>query len=460
MIGYGGRFDKPGELEAAMAVRRAHHGYLDVLIAKSSDTSRPFSFDCGSPFEIESQLPKESDRRFKVFDHDSDVVQPFERHVSNLQGGYYSDNDMKLPNTRSLALALLAIAASVQSVNAAPQPKRATPIDPITGIVAAFKSYSVVALSEGNHGNEQGHALRLALIRDPRFAAVANDIVVEFGNSRYQDVMDRFLRGDEVPYAELRKVWQDTTQTSTVWDTPIYEEFFRAVRAVNASRSAAHRLRVWLGDAPIDWERVHTAEDISNVGRSDGVPAGIVEREVIAKGRRALVIYGEGHLVRRNLYWNMKDRDAAQKRFSAPVDTIVTRLEQAGIKVYSISTTFSDTTRMPPEVASWPAPTLLRLAGTSLGLAPVTYFNTEIRYFHLPDGTWERVTPDGDRSPRLQDQFDAILYLGSESSITYSQLPRALCNDPDYVRMRLGRMQIASGPVSESDRVRLEECER
>ena len=71
----------------------------------------------------------------------------------------------------------------------------AVPIEPITGILEMFKTHDVVALSEGSHGNEQGHAFRLALIRDPRFAATVNDIVVEFGNALYQDVIDRFVRG-------------------------------------------------------------------------------------------------------------------------------------------------------------------------------------------------------------------------------------------------------------------------
>jgi uncharacterized protein YciI len=88
----GWRPEKPGELEAAVAVRRAHHGNLDALIAQSSDTSGPFSFDRGPPFEIEAELAKESDRRFEVVDDDSYVVHPFNRHGPNLQGGDYSDN--------------------------------------------------------------------------------------------------------------------------------------------------------------------------------------------------------------------------------------------------------------------------------------------------------------------------------------------------------------------------------
>jgi hypothetical protein len=84
--------EKPGELEPAVAVRRAHHGNLDALIAQSSDTSGPFSFDCGSPFELEAELAKELNRRRKVIDDDSYVIHPFKRHLSNLQSVVYSDN--------------------------------------------------------------------------------------------------------------------------------------------------------------------------------------------------------------------------------------------------------------------------------------------------------------------------------------------------------------------------------
>ena len=62
---------KPGELEPAVAVGRTHHGNLDVLIAQSSDTSGPFSFDRGPPFEIKAEFAKESDRGFEVLDRKS-----------------------------------------------------------------------------------------------------------------------------------------------------------------------------------------------------------------------------------------------------------------------------------------------------------------------------------------------------------------------------------------------------
>jgi hypothetical protein len=80
------RREKAGELEPAMAVRCAHHGNLDMLIAQSGDTSGPLSLDRGPPFELEAEFAKEINRPSEVFDHDSYVVHPLERHVSNLQG--------------------------------------------------------------------------------------------------------------------------------------------------------------------------------------------------------------------------------------------------------------------------------------------------------------------------------------------------------------------------------------
>jgi len=57
---------------------------------------------------------------------------------------------------------------------------------------------------------------------------MVNDVVVESGSARHQDLLDRFVRGEEVQDATLRHVWEDTTMPNPVWDRPIYEDFFRA----------------------------------------------------------------------------------------------------------------------------------------------------------------------------------------------------------------------------------------
>ena len=152
-------------------------------------------------------------------------------------------------------------AAFVQGQNSNPS-KAAIPVEPVGAILDAFRSHDLVGLGNVEGGNEQSHAFQLSLIRDPRFGATVNDIVVEFGNARYQDIMDRFVGGEEVPYDSLRQVWQNTTQVEYEWDLPIYEDFFRTVRAVNASLSRTRQLRVLLGDPPIDWEQVHSPRDL------------------------------------------------------------------------------------------------------------------------------------------------------------------------------------------------------
>ncbi len=95
------------------------------------------------------------------------------------------------------------IATAAAATAAAVAPRNA-----IDGILEAFAEYDVVALGEGPHGNEPGHRFRVSLIRDPRFTARVHDIVVEFGNARYQEVMNRYLAGEDVPRVSLRRVWR------------------------------------------------------------------------------------------------------------------------------------------------------------------------------------------------------------------------------------------------------------
>jgi hypothetical protein len=122
-----------------------------------------------------------------------------------------------------LVLACVPVASAAQEPSAG-SPARA--LEPIGALIDAFQSHQLVALGDDGHGNEQVHALRVALVRDPRFAATVNDIVVEFGNAKYQDLMDRFLDGASVPDKFLRQVWQNTTMPNPVWDHWVYEEFF------------------------------------------------------------------------------------------------------------------------------------------------------------------------------------------------------------------------------------------
>lgn len=295
----------------------------------------------------------------------------------------------------------------------------AVPRDPAAAIREAFETHQLVAVGD-NHGNVEGHALRLVLIRDSRLAGVLNDIVVEFGNSRYQDLMDRFISGETVADADLRHVWQDTTQIEEAWDLPVYEEFFRAVRDVNKSRRPDQRLRVLLGDPPIDWSAVHGADDLKPWMDRDGHAVTVIRREVLARKRRGLIIYGDQHLLRKNTRIDAADEWA---------DGVVARLEKDGsARVFNVHTdTRLDMAAIQGDIATWPRPSLAMLRGTTLGQTVMQ--------------------PGPGRKPvQMHEQFDAIVYLGSPATMTIAPIAPALCADERYLAMRSSRLTLLPAP--------------
>lgn len=354
---------------------------------------------------------------------------------------------------------LVCVVFSAHAQHASAEGKAALPSDPIVGIVNAFKKHPIVALGEGNHGNEQGYEFRLALLRDPRFQKVVNDIVVETGNAKYQDMMDRFVGGEDVDERELRKAWLNTTQPHTVADRPIYENFFRAVREVNKSLPRKRQLRVLLGDPPIDWDAVKSADDYSKELGEPGGPRGrdrhaasVIEREVLAKKRRALIVYGDMHYLRKGLYFTSSDKVPTEKKFP-PEDSIVSILERDGkTKVFSIwthSLASSDLTTIQPDIDGWPIPSLVLIRDTKWGNAPFFFYypaNGMRLMVPTPDGKGEELRLDPSRSHAMQDEFDAVLYLGSPKKFTFSKLTPSLCADPEYIAMRSGRMALAMPP--------------
>lgn len=171
--------------------------------------------------------------------------------------------------------------------------------DPRGTIFEVFKSHDLVALGE-DHRRKECFDFYQALLEDPRWTkAGVRNVVVEFGNAKYQGLMDRYIAGETVPTAELKKVLQDTTQI-LVWDSPVYSSFFQFVRELNQKRPASQRIRVLLGDPPIEWEKVHSLADFRRYSR-DAHFADLVTREVMARGQKALLISGGTHL------WNDMD---------------------------------------------------------------------------------------------------------------------------------------------------------
>jgi hypothetical protein len=162
---------------------------------------------------------------------------------------------------------------------------------------------------------------------------------------------------------------------------------------------------------------------------------------VIAKKRKALIVYGDMHFLRR-----MPPPMPGQ-----PAGTIVGLLETAGVKVFSIWTFTGFGAELPtlqPDIATWKKPSLTLIKDTPLGTAPFTF------YYPKGSGMMMRPGPNGPIVVDLgeaiggvmQEQFDAVLYLGPKSEITYAELPKSLCADPEYVEMRAARLSAMRRP--------------
>ena len=171
-----------------------------------------------------------------------------------------------------------------------------SPQPAIPAILQVFETFEVVGVPAA-HGQKDLDDLLLALIRDPRFPTLVNDIVVECGNVRYHPVLYRYIDGDDVSFGEVQHVWRDTTVQQMCGSSGFYEMLFPLVRAINLQLPLVRRLRVVAADPPIDWSQIHSHNDLRPCFDRDGSIADVMEREVLSKHRKALMLFGIFHLV-------------------------------------------------------------------------------------------------------------------------------------------------------------------
>jgi hypothetical protein len=176
--------------------------------------------------------------------------------------------------------------------------------------------------------------------------------------------------------------------------------------------------------------------------------ADLIRREVLARQRRAVVIYGGWHLQRKNRDSNYEPSDWAP---------LVTLLNTPAMgRLFTVWTnTMADLEALQSDIAAWRKPSLAILRGTVLGAADFSfYFPFDGARFIVQSGTPKRIPRSQWRTLRMEDQFDAVIYLGRRSSITQARLSSALCSDPNYLQMRLRRMALMPGAPGEIGRLK------
>lgn len=283
--------------------------------------------------------------------------------------------------TRLLCFFFLLHVALMTSVGYAQDLPDPTPEDGIDFILERFEDVSLVAIGE-THGLQEMYAFYHALVDDTRFQETVNDVVIEFGNARYQDVLDRYINGEPISEAELRPLWRDHTNTLIAdGDDPLLYGLLQKIRQVNRELPMEHRLRVLAGDPPVNWETIRSGQDFwPYLGQRDRHYAKVVWDNVLDKGRKALLIMGRIHF---------KKIDPSPPNYVNLLRLLDARKPNG---TYVIHLWKASTDRV-----AWPSGVIAPIAGTWLG-----------------DTRPEDDAPD----IRLEDQIDAVLYLGPAQTWT------------------------------------------
>jgi hypothetical protein len=178
--------------------------------------------------------------------------------------------------------------------------KAAGPTNPIDYIKLALQESPIVCLSEGGHQAKEPHLLLRRILSDKDILTTLDVIIVEFASAQHQAVLDAYVRGEDVAFTELARVWRDTGQSPRApWDSPLYHELLDVVRNGNRGLPPEKKVRVIAGDPAIDWEKIKTREDYQAARLPrDPYVAALAMEQAFRLGKRVLIIFGDAHLPR------------------------------------------------------------------------------------------------------------------------------------------------------------------
>ena len=166
-------------------------------------------------------------------------------------------------------------------------------------ILQKYDNYDLVAIGE-RHWGQLDADLRMAIVNNPDFPNKVDDVLIEFGNSLYQSLLDSYVFGDDITYDEVAVVWQNTTQVG-VWEPDIYGLMIKSIRELNFKLPKGQKVRVLAGGLPIDWSKITSGKDyakqIATFHKDRGsYPALIAEKEILNKNRKAIAFFGHGQI--------------------------------------------------------------------------------------------------------------------------------------------------------------------
>jgi hypothetical protein len=180
---------------------------------------------------------------------------------------------------------------------------------------------------------------------------------------------------------------------------------------------------VLAGEPPIDWNAIKTEAEVRDVlgsGARERSMAAVVEREVLARKRRALLLYGTTHLLHNLRGGGVNLYEQHYPGLTLVIDAVV-----------GCSGRGADRTQeLERRMSGWPVPSLAFIANTSL--------TTLDDPLPSPFGRWSQ-------------SVDAVLYLGPTALLLRQPMPAHLLLDSTSMSEMRRRATI---PTAASDRAK------
>ena len=283
----------------------------------------------------------------------------------------------------------------------------AAPSSPaIAEIAKQFDNHPLIMIGE-LHRSREIHAFLQQMLRDPAFICIVDDIVVEFGNSRLQNLADAYVSGGDVTETQLQSLWRETAVPLT-WNSPVYRQFYETVRDINQEHLCTHSIRIVLADPPLDWSKIKTEKDYEPFTDRDGSYADVVEREVLSRHHRALLVAGELHAM----------KQLPKDYQSEPEDpSVAQRIERQhpGALFSIVSVPLPNAAKA---LNMGPAPSFRVVRGSALEQAnfQLTDYASTVTLVSVNGKQVWKLEP-AKHWPRMGDVVDGLLYLGGDHSL-------------------------------------------
>ncbi|WP_111979380.1 hypothetical protein [Algibacillus agarilyticus] len=166
----------------------------------------------------------------------------------------------------------------------------------VDAILDKFSTHTLVAMGD-YHWNAEVMQFINNLVAQPRFAHEIKHIIVEFGNARFQPLLNDYLQGKAVSDTELKQVMRSSI-FFTAWQPNEYGQFFSIIRQHNLHLSTAEQIKVTLAEPAFTWQASTTQTEWQKAANNKVSGFYAQAEKAIQKKQKTLMVFGAFHLLK------------------------------------------------------------------------------------------------------------------------------------------------------------------